>query len=94
MCLCSWLKLRNYVDDTVDYINIMLDEKHNQLLQVGVMLSTATMVLIAGIVVVSLFGMNIRISMMHDDAPEIKFWQTIFGTIGGCIAPCHGYRLG
>ena len=45
----------------------------NQLLQVGVMLSTATVVLTAGIVVVSLFGMNIRISIMHDDSLEIKF---------------------
>ena len=44
----------------------------NQLLQVGVMLSTATVVLTAGIVVVSLFGMNIRISIMHDSL-EIKF---------------------
>ena len=84
--LCSWLKLREYIDDTEDYINIMLDEKQNQLLQMGVMLSTATLLLTAGIVVVSLFGMNIHISIMLDDAPEIIFWQTTFGTIGGCIA--------
>ncbi|XP_078172555.1 magnesium transporter MRS2-F-like isoform X3 [Carex rostrata] len=32
--------LREYVDDTEDYINIMLDDKQNQLLQMGVMLST------------------------------------------------------
>ncbi|KAI4962775.1 hypothetical protein ZWY2020_025778 [Hordeum vulgare] len=52
--------LRDYVDDTEDYINMMLDEKQNQLLQMGVMLTTATVVITAGIVVVSQFGMNIH----------------------------------
>ena len=56
------LKLREYVDDTEDYINIMLDDKQNQLLQMGVMLSTATVVITAGVAVVGLFGMNIGIS--------------------------------
>jgi magnesium transporter len=37
------LKLREYVEDTEDYINIMLDDKQNQLLQMGVVLSTATL---------------------------------------------------
>ncbi|XP_038987926.1 magnesium transporter MRS2-F-like [Phoenix dactylifera] len=77
--------LREYVDDTEDYINIMLDEKQNQLLQMGVMLSTATMVLTAGVVVVGLFGMNIQIDLFNAPAPSIKFWETTFGTIGGCI---------
>ena len=76
-------KLREYVDDTEDYINIMLDEKQNQLLQMGVMLSTATMVLTAGVVVVGIFGMNITIDLFN--APYIKFWETTCGTIGGCI---------
>nr|XP_010912043.1 magnesium transporter MRS2-F [Elaeis guineensis] len=75
--------LREYVDDTEDYINIMLDEKQNQLLQMGVMLSTATMVLTAGVVVVGIFGMNITIDLFN--APYIKFWETTCGTIGGCI---------
>ncbi|KAJ0988479.1 hypothetical protein J5N97_006835 [Dioscorea zingiberensis] len=75
--------LREYVDDTEDYINIMLDEKQNQLLQMGVMLSTATLVVTAGVVVVGLFGMNITIDLYN--APYIKFWETTFGTIGGCV---------
>ncbi|XP_031401662.1 magnesium transporter MRS2-F-like [Punica granatum] len=76
--------MNDYVDDTEDYINIMLDDKQNQLLQMGVMLSTANMIINAGIVVVGLFGMNITISLFS--APHIKFWQTTFGTIGGCVA--------
>ncbi|CAL9070064.1 unnamed protein product [Musa banksii] len=75
--------LREYVDDTEDYINIMLDEKQNQLLQMGVMLSTATVVTTAGVVLVGLFGMNIGIDLYN--APYHKFWETTWGTIVGCV---------
>ncbi|RCV28301.1 hypothetical protein SETIT_5G394800v2 [Setaria italica] len=85
--------LREYVDDTEDYINIMLDEKQNQLLQMGVLLTTATVVVTAGIVVVSLFGMNIHIELMKDPETDeearmknLKFWETTCGTVAGCLA--------
>lgn len=84
LLLILWSKMNDYVDDTEDCINIMLDDKQNQLLQMGVMLSTANMIINAGIVVVGIFGMNITISLFS--APEIKFWETAIGTIGGCIA--------
>ncbi|KAL4183547.1 hypothetical protein AMTRI_Chr11g98810 [Amborella trichopoda] len=74
--------LREYVDDTEDYINIMLDDKQNQLLQMGVMLTTATLIANAGIVVVGLFGMNIHISLF--DAGMAQFMQATCGTIGAC----------
>ncbi|XP_031273918.1 magnesium transporter MRS2-F-like [Pistacia vera] len=77
------LDMSDYVDDTEDCINIMLDETQNQLLQMGVMLSTANMILNAGIVVVGLFGMNITIDLF--DAPTIRFWGTVIGTVTGCI---------
>ncbi|KAK8960823.1 Magnesium transporter MRS2-F [Platanthera guangdongensis] len=76
--------LREYVDDTEDYINIMLDEKQNQLLQMGVMLSTATLVITAGVVVVGIFGMNIIIDLFKVSTYH-QFWETVGGTIGGCI---------
>lgn len=86
------MKLREYVDDTEDYINIMLDDKQNQLLQMGVMLSTATVVITAGVAVVGLFGMNIGISLYADPTTEEetraanrKFWETTFGTVAGCV---------
>ncbi|KAK4791456.1 hypothetical protein SAY86_031869 [Trapa natans] len=78
--------MNDYVDDTEDCINIMLDDKQNQLLQMGVMLSTTNLIINAGIVVVGLFGMNITISLFS--APEIKFWETTIGTIVGCIVLC------
>ncbi|KAK1263943.1 Magnesium transporter MRS2-F [Acorus gramineus] len=76
--------MREYVDDTEDYINIMLDEKQNQLLEMGVMLSTATLVFSAGIVVVGIFGMNIGISL-YNGSGSTQFWETTLGTLGGCV---------
>ncbi|GLT68960.1 hypothetical protein SLA2020_411500 [Shorea laevis] len=76
--------MSEYVDDTEDCINIMLDDKQNQLLEMGVMLSTANMILNAGIVVVGLFGMNIGISLF--DGQPTQFWATVCGTVGGCVA--------
>ncbi|XP_051226426.1 magnesium transporter MRS2-E [Lolium perenne] len=85
--------LNDYVDDTEKYIEMMLDEQQNRLLQTGVMLTTATVVVTAGIVVVSLFGMNIHIDLMKDpETPEMasiknmKFWETTWGTVAGCAA--------
>ncbi|XP_042480704.1 magnesium transporter MRS2-F-like isoform X1 [Macadamia integrifolia] len=76
--------LREYVDDTEDYINIMLDDKQNQLLQMGVLLSTATLLLNASIAVVALFGMNIKISLFKTGPAE--FWETAIGTVVGSLA--------
>lgn len=81
--LLMFAKLREYVDDTEDYVNIMLDEKQNKLLQMGVMLSTATVVMTVGVVIVGVFGMNIGIDLYN--APYYKFWETTFGTVVGCV---------
>ncbi|XP_068658738.1 magnesium transporter MRS2-F-like [Aristolochia californica] len=76
--------MREYVDDTEDYINIMLDDKQNQLLQMGVMLSTATLVISIGIVVTGIFGMNITIELFSSS--NRNFLETTFGTVAGCLA--------
>ncbi|KAJ4716125.1 Magnesium transporter MRS2-3 [Melia azedarach] len=76
--------LREYVDDTEDYINIMLDDKQNNLLQMGVLLTTATLMVSAFIAVAGVFGMNIRIELFHDTIagmPEF-LWTVAGGTIG------------
>lgn len=62
----------------------MLDQKQNKLLQMGVMLSTATVMLTAGVMVVSIFGMNIGISLF-EGAASPKFSETTFGTIAGIV---------
>ncbi|CAO2813561.1 unnamed protein product [Amaranthus hypochondriacus] len=79
--------LREYVDDTEDYINIMLDDKQNHLLQMGVMLTTATLVVSAFIVVAGIFGMNIHIDLFDDTkAGDPEFLWTVGGGATGCLA--------
>ncbi|KAF4366634.1 hypothetical protein G4B88_010709 [Cannabis sativa] len=78
--------LREYVDDTEDYINIMLDDKQNHLLQMGVMLTTATLVVSAFVVVAGVFGMNITIELFDDKKAGMpEFLWTIGGGTTGCI---------
>jgi Mg2+ and Co2+ transporter CorA len=73
--------LREYVDDTEDYINIMLDDKQNHLLQMGVMLTTATLVISAFVVVAGIFGMNITIDLFDEDRAGLP---EFLWTVGGC----------
>ncbi|XP_058217077.1 magnesium transporter MRS2-3 [Rhododendron vialii] len=72
--------LREYVDDTEDYINIMLDDKQNHLLQMGVMLTTATLVVSAFVVVAGIFGMNIQIDLFSEEKAGM---QEFLWTVGG-----------
>ncbi|KAK2425595.1 magnesium transporter MRS2-1 [Trifolium repens] len=78
--------LREYVDDTEDYINIMLDDKQNHLLQMGVMLTTATLVVSAFVVVAGVFGMNITIELFNDNVHGMtNFLWTVGGGTAGTI---------
>ncbi|KAL5788043.1 hypothetical protein ACOSP7_004992 [Xanthoceras sorbifolium] len=78
--------LREYVDDTEDYINIMLDDKQNHLLQMGVMLTTATLVVSAFVVVAGIFGMNITIDLFDEaKAGMPEFLWTVGGGATGSI---------
>ncbi|XP_058191790.1 magnesium transporter MRS2-F-like isoform X2 [Rhododendron vialii] len=76
--------MREYVDDTEDYINIILDEKQNQLLRIGVVMSTAIMLLNIGIVIAGIYGMNIRIPLFDYGVP-MQFNMTTFGVIAGIV---------
>ncbi|XP_066347723.1 putative magnesium transporter MRS2-D [Miscanthus floridulus] len=73
--------LREYVDDTEDYINIMLDDKQNQLLQMGILLSTATLVMSCAIAITGVFGMNITIPL-YTASTEGVFWEVTGGIVG------------
>ncbi|OEL26801.1 Magnesium transporter MRS2-I [Dichanthelium oligosanthes] len=52
-------KLREYIDDTEDYINIQLDNHRNQLIQLELFLSSGTVCLSLYSLVAGVFGMNI-----------------------------------
>ncbi|KAF8411773.1 hypothetical protein HHK36_004332 [Tetracentron sinense] len=75
--------MREYVDDTEDYVNIMLDDKQNQLLQMGVVLSTATLLLSCGIVIAGILGMNIHIELFNRG--QAQFLETTSGIVGGFV---------
>ncbi|KAJ4722589.1 Magnesium transporter MRS2-like protein [Melia azedarach] len=51
--------LREYIDDTEDYINIQLDNHRNQLIQLELFLSSGTVSLSIYSLVAGIFGMNI-----------------------------------
>ncbi|XP_057806340.1 magnesium transporter MRS2-3-like [Salvia miltiorrhiza] len=76
--------LREYVDDTEDYINIMLDDKQNHLLQMGVVLTTATLVVGAFVALTGVFGMNIGIELFDEQKYRMSDWLWTAG--GGTIA--------
>ncbi|CAO2184494.1 unnamed protein product [Urochloa humidicola] len=77
--------LREYVEDTEDYINIMLDDKQNQLLQMGVVLSTATLMITCAIVVTGIFGINIHIALFRITDTNV-FWEATGGMVAGAAA--------
>ncbi|KAI4351002.1 hypothetical protein L6164_005396 [Bauhinia variegata] len=78
--------LREYVDDTEDYIKIILDDKQNNLLQMGVMLSAATMILSFGVVISGLFGMNFHdLKLFVEPSGMPEFLWTIGGTVAGMV---------
>ncbi|CAI5957751.1 unnamed protein product, partial [Closterium sp. NIES-65] len=79
--------LREYVEDTEDYINIMLDEKQNSLLQMNVLLTTATLFISFFIVVTGVFGMNIDCSYFDPENPAnySVFYYVVIGSTVACI---------
>uniref|UniRef100_A0A1D1Y4K6 Magnesium transporter n=2 Tax=Anthurium amnicola TaxID=1678845 RepID=A0A1D1Y4K6_9ARAE len=56
--LSKVLSLKEYIDDTEDFINIKLDNVQNQLIQFELLLSAATFVVTIFAVVTAIFGMN------------------------------------
>lgn len=93
--------LREYVDDTEDYINIMLDDKQNHLLQMGVVLTTATVVVSAFVALTGVFGMNVQIEWFIEGTLwNAEFmWTVGIGTVAciicyiAAIAWCRYQRL-
>ncbi|XP_058114043.1 magnesium transporter MRS2-1-like [Magnolia sinica] len=78
--------LKEYIDDTEDFINIQLDNVRNQLIQFELLLTTATFVVAIFGVVAGVFGMNFSIPLF-DDAGAFK-WVLIITGISGVIIFC------
>ncbi|KAL0368389.1 UNVERIFIED_CONTAM: Magnesium transporter MRS2-I [Sesamum calycinum] len=69
--------LREYIDNTEDYINIQLDNHRNQLIQLELFLSSGTVCLSIYSLVAGIFGMNIPYTWNQDHGYMFK-WVTIF----------------
>ncbi|KAL2334212.1 hypothetical protein Fmac_015425 [Flemingia macrophylla] len=73
------LELREYIDDTEDYINIQLDSHRNQLIQLELFLSSGTVCLSLYALVTSIFGMNIPYNWNQNHGYMFKWVVTVTG---------------
>eukprot|EP00262_Sarcandra_glabra_P009974 TRINITY_DN24814_c0_g1_i1.p1 TRINITY_DN24814_c0_g1~~TRINITY_DN24814_c0_g1_i1.p1 ORF type:complete len:441 (-),score=60.94 TRINITY_DN24814_c0_g1_i1:160-1482(-) len=73
--------LKEYIDDTEDFINIQLDNVRNQLIQFELLLTTATFVVAIFGVVAGIFGMNFSIPLFNN-AGAFKWVIIITGACG------------
>ncbi|CAN8254241.1 unnamed protein product [Cochlearia groenlandica] len=76
------LTVREYIDDTEDYVNIQLDNQRNELIQLQLTLTIASFAIAAETLVASLFGMNIPCPLY-----DIKgiFWYFVWSVTALCI---------
>ncbi|KAF7818392.1 magnesium transporter MRS2-I-like isoform X1 [Senna tora] len=72
--------LREYIDDTEDYINIQLDNHRNQLIQLELFLSSGTVCLSIYSLVAAIFGMNIPYTWKDGHGYVFK-WVVILGGV-------------
>ncbi|CAD5184285.1 magnesium transporter MRS2-1-like [Musa acuminata AAA Group] len=73
--------LKEYIDDTEDFINIQLDNVRNQLIQFELLLTTATFVVTIFGVVAGIFGMNFEIALFK--APSAFQWVLMITGVSG-----------
>ncbi|XP_022138806.1 magnesium transporter MRS2-2-like [Momordica charantia] len=71
--------LREYIDDTEDYINIQLDNHRNQLIQLELFLSSGTVCLSIYSLVGAIFGMNIPYTWNDDHGYMFKWVVIVTG---------------
>lgn len=75
--------LKEYIDDTEDFINIQLDNVRNQLIQFELLLTVSTFVVAIFGVVAGVFGMNIPIAIFEE--PKAFKWVLIISGIAGLL---------
>ncbi|MQM22817.1 hypothetical protein Taro_055875 [Colocasia esculenta] len=82
--LSKLLSLKEYIDDTEDFINIKLDNVQNQLIQFELLLSAATFVVTIFAVVTGVFGMNF-VDSVFDFASNFNLVLIISGLFCGFV---------
>ncbi|KAJ8513691.1 hypothetical protein OPV22_004125 [Ensete ventricosum] len=76
------LSVREYIDDTEDYVNIQLDNQRNELIQLQLVLTIASFGIAVDTLIVGAFAMNIPCQLY--DIQHI-FTAFVGGTSGGCV---------
>ncbi|VFQ87565.1 unnamed protein product [Cuscuta campestris] len=77
--------LREYIDNTEDYINIQLDNHRNQLIQLELFLSSGTVVMSIYSLVAGIFGMNIPFSWNESHGYMFKWVVVVTGVVCAMI---------
>nr|XP_043608347.1 magnesium transporter MRS2-1-like isoform X1 [Erigeron canadensis]XP_043608348.1 magnesium transporter MRS2-1-like isoform X1 [Erigeron canadensis] len=75
--------LKEYIDDTEDFINIQLDNVRNQLIQFELLLTTGTFVVAIFGVIAGIFGMNFEISLF--EYPSAFKWVLLIAGVCGAL---------
>ncbi|GAV61198.1 CorA domain-containing protein [Cephalotus follicularis] len=74
------LSVREYIDDTEDYVNIQLDNQRNELIQLQLTLTIASFAIAVETMIAGVFGMNISCQLYNV--------YGIFGKIVGGFSAC------
>ncbi|XP_020208158.1 magnesium transporter MRS2-2 [Cajanus cajan] len=77
--------LREYIDDTEDYINIQLDNHRNQLIQLELFLSSGTVCLSFYSLVAAIFGMNIPYTWNQNHGFMFKWVVIVSGVFSALM---------
>ncbi|KAK6253623.1 hypothetical protein QUC31_015343 [Theobroma cacao] len=76
------LSVREYIDDTEDYVNIQLDNQRNELIQLQLTLTIASFAVAVETLVAGWFGMNIPCTLYNKDG---IFELFVGGVTAGCV---------
>ena len=76
-------QVREYIDDTEDYVNIQLDNQRNELIQLQLTLTIASFGIATNTYIAGAFAMNIPSSLYTTDGS--LFWPFVGGTSSGCF---------
>ncbi|XP_057852737.2 magnesium transporter MRS2-4 isoform X3 [Cryptomeria japonica] len=71
------LSVREYIDDTEDYVNIQLDNHRNELIQFQLTLAIASFVIVLPTVLAGILGMNIHCPLYDVQGIFFTFWGSI-----------------
>lgn len=77
------LSVREYIDDTEDYVNIQLDNQRNELIQLQLIIVIASFAIAIETSLAGIFGMNIPCTLYNING---IFWEVVGIMTAACVA--------